>query len=312
MGSNTLISRNAGDTINETDVNQYRTAFDGDILPRSSGAPTNVGGSLGSSSNKFLNTYVSSLCTAGTVGIGTDSPSSLLHTNGTTGANIFHSGNTINDQIGVNFGTTPGDRTKAFIGMENTNTGNSAGDIVFKTNSGASLDERVRIDSLGNVSVGPVSGGSYLFNVQDSQNTNIGVLVKNETDSTSSRAAIDLFDDISGASIFMSGASNTEFSGLVAGSLTLLTQGAAGDINLAARGTSKNVNLYAGGEINSSNLKLSANSNGVSVFGELSIEDGISTPATELGKAKLYVDSADGDLKIKFSDGTIKTIVTDT
>ncbi len=41
------------------------------------------------------------------------------------------------------------------------------------------------------------------------------------------------------------------------------------------------------------------------------LTDGISEPATESGKAKLYVDSADGDLKVKFGDGTIKTIVTD-
>lgn len=42
------------------------------------------------------------------------------------------------------------------------------------------------------------------------------------------------------------------------------------------------------------------------------ITDGVSTPATETGFATLYVDTADGDLKIKFGDGTVKTIVTDT
>jgi len=30
------------------------------------------------------------------------------------------------------------------------------------------------------------------------------------------------------------------------------------------------------------------------------------------GFARLYVDSNDGDLKIKFGDGTVKTISTDT
>ena len=30
------------------------------------------------------------------------------------------------------------------------------------------------------------------------------------------------------------------------------------------------------------------------------------------GLAQLYVDTADGDLKVKFGDGTVKTIVTDT
>lgn len=43
----------------------------------------------------------------------------------------------------------------------------------------------------------------------------------------------------------------------------------------------------------------------------ISIPDGVSAPSTEVGKAKIYVDSVDGDLKVKFGDGTVKTIVTD-
>lgn len=40
--------------------------------------------------------------------------------------------------------------------------------------------------------------------------------------------------------------------------------------------------------------------------------DGVTEPATISGVASLYIDSADGDLKIKFEDGTVKTIITDT
>ena len=47
-------------------------------------------------------------------------------------------------------------------------------------------------------------------------------------------------------------------------------------------------------------------------FNQLSIIDGVSAPSTVAGSALIYVDSADGDLKIKFGDGTVKTIVTDT
>ena len=39
--------------------------------------------------------------------------------------------------------------------------------------------------------------------------------------------------------------------------------------------------------------------------------DGVTAPATTSGYAKIYVDSADGDLKVKFGDGTVKTIATD-
>lgn len=51
---------------------------------------------------------------------------------------------------------------------------------------------------------------------------------------------------------------------------------------------------------------------GAGYFQQMRISDGIPTPATLSGYAILFVDSADGDLKIKFGDGVVKTIVTDT
>lgn len=41
------------------------------------------------------------------------------------------------------------------------------------------------------------------------------------------------------------------------------------------------------------------------------LPDGVTAPTTVAGQAFLYVDIADGDLKIKFGDGVIKTIATD-
>lgn len=43
----------------------------------------------------------------------------------------------------------------------------------------------------------------------------------------------------------------------------------------------------------------------------LALTDGITAPSTLAGFGQLYIDSADGDLKIKFGDGTVKTIATD-
>lgn len=48
------------------------------------------------------------------------------------------------------------------------------------------------------------------------------------------------------------------------------------------------------------------------VNGDIALVDGMTAPTATSGFAKLYVDSADGDLKIRFGDGTTKTIVTDT
>lgn len=41
------------------------------------------------------------------------------------------------------------------------------------------------------------------------------------------------------------------------------------------------------------------------------LTDGVVEPVVPGGRVHLYVDQVDGDLKIKFSDGTIKTIITD-
>lgn len=44
----------------------------------------------------------------------------------------------------------------------------------------------------------------------------------------------------------------------------------------------------------------------------LEIKDGITAPSASSGLTRIYVDAADGDLKVVFGDGTVKTIVTDT
>jgi len=44
----------------------------------------------------------------------------------------------------------------------------------------------------------------------------------------------------------------------------------------------------------------------------IGLKDGVTAPETKAGVAQMYVDTADGDLKIKFGDGTVKTITVDT
>ena len=44
---------------------------------------------------------------------------------------------------------------------------------------------------------------------------------------------------------------------------------------------------------------------------QVALEDGITAPATLSGFAIIYVDTADGSLKVKFDSGNVKTIATD-
>ena len=48
------------------------------------------------------------------------------------------------------------------------------------------------------------------------------------------------------------------------------------------------------------------------INGGLAIKDGVTAPSTLSGFGQIFIDSADGDLKITFGDGTTKTIVVDT
>jgi hypothetical protein len=48
------------------------------------------------------------------------------------------------------------------------------------------------------------------------------------------------------------------------------------------------------------------------ISGYAAIKDGITAPGAGTGEARIYVDTADGDLKVVFADGVIKTIVVDT
>lgn len=44
----------------------------------------------------------------------------------------------------------------------------------------------------------------------------------------------------------------------------------------------------------------------------LVLTDGVAAPAAVSGQAQIYVDTADGDLKVRFGDNVTKTIVVDT
>lgn len=72
-----------------------------------------------------------------------------------------------------------------------------------------------------------------------------------------------------------------------------------------------NNNLVDGVD-NTNTLGSTTNRWAAAYMGSIKITDGVTAPGTIAGFASIYVDSVDGDLKIKFGDGTVKTIVVDT
>ncbi|WP_212700999.1 hypothetical protein [Thalassovita aquimarina] len=61
-------------------------------------------------------------------------------------------------------------------------------------------------------------------------------------------------------------------------------------------------------------VELEVNTDGDLILsGFLSIRDGVAAPAASANpaQAQIYVDSADGDLKVKFSDGTVRVLASD-
>ena len=66
MGTNTIDSSfGEGDVGRASQVNQYATALDGDIIPRRAGVPSDEGGSLGQPSLKWSNGFFSTLTVGG-------------------------------------------------------------------------------------------------------------------------------------------------------------------------------------------------------------------------------------------------------
>ena len=107
----------------------------------------------------------------------------------------------------------------------------------------------------------------------------------------------------SGTSIVIVGANSDEWKDIDLAFYTQKTTGGNG-YNEKMRITHKG-NVLIGTTTATDSGKLTVN-------GEIALVDGMTEPGTTSGWAKLYVDSADGDLKIKFGDGTVKTIVVDT
>lgn len=98
---------------------------------------------------------------------------------------------------------------------------------------------------------------------------------------------------------------DTASSAGIAGVILERSHTAAGDIKIEDKLGDLVISSATDGATWTEVIKLTA-------AGAVAIKDGITAPSTATGFAQLYVDTADGDLKVKFGDGTVKTIVVDT
>ncbi len=81
----------------------------------------------------------------------------------------------------------------------------------------------------------------------------------------------------------------------------------AGDVSIA--GTTASTSTTTGALVVSGGIGAAGAANVGTYYGMV---DGVTAPGATVGYAKIYVDTADGDLKVIFGDGTIKTLTTDT
>jgi hypothetical protein len=133
------------------------------------------------------------ITSAGRLGLGTDSPDHILCIEDSEPTlRIFDADNTLNQEQTIAFGTEPGDRTHAEIAGINLNTGNASGGLVFKTNSGSSLTEKMRLTSDGYLGINDTDPDTFLH-----VNAGTGQIAA-KFESTDAGVFINLVDNSSG------------------------------------------------------------------------------------------------------------------
>jgi hypothetical protein len=223
------------------------------------------------------------------------------------------------------------------LATDRTN-GAEEGALAFNTQTAGTRTEKMRITSSGNVLIGTttddgsnklqVNGSTYISgNVgigttnpqapmhtvvgtagvlfeQTNGNTYINVALYNSGVTGSDRSGALYFQAKNDAGnknsyALISGLATDRTNGAEEGAIVFYTQTAGTRTEKMRITSSGNIGIGTG----SPNEKLT-------VAGALSITDGMTAPSQTSGYAKIYVDT-DGDLKIKFGDGEVKTIVTD-
>lgn len=231
----------------------------------------------------------SSFFNGGNVGIGTSAPALNLHVHSSADTALLLTN------------TTSGSDADSGLEIKVLNSGAHAyinqqenAELRFRTND----TDRMAITSGGNLEMNNAAGPALMN--EASSNTNPTVIHNRGDLTTGWGGASGIMDAVVGGvrvGSFDGGGYVTRQQGSAAAPSIQLNEDSTGLFTLGA-GAGVGISL-AGTE------GVRAQAEGVSVI------DGVTAPSTVTGRAIIYVDSADGDLKVKFADGHVAVIATD-
>ena len=169
-----------------TDTAMLIESTDGDVQINLKDANSSNGVSIGARGDDFyvrtgLTTERFRVTSDGNVGIGDNDPSDKLNVKGnsTTSSGIFiHNANgATNSSADLWFGNWSGATSaapQARISALNKNVNTAATDLIFEVYTGSTTEERLRITSDGNISIGGVSPSASALTVKIDTNKHIG------------------------------------------------------------------------------------------------------------------------------------------
>lgn len=160
MGTNNLATKNDGDVASSSDINQYKTALSGDLVPRnSSGVPEDNGANFGLSAFRWLKGFFTSIrigSAAANNTIEEDSGSIVFKVNGNKTAEIGEFGLTSDSLQGVNFANSPDFDDETFL---------TDGTVVDVTAGNLNITP-TRSDGIIHISVSPRVSAPLLSRIQ--------------------------------------------------------------------------------------------------------------------------------------------------
>jgi hypothetical protein len=216
-------------------------------------------------------------------------------TSGRSGGTTIYGGTDANDDISIQ-GTSNATRTTSYVLLQQTAGNVGIGQTVptAKLHIGSGSPT---VPAYAGTVMCMVAGGSiYMLNNATGDDT--AFAVRGEA-TAGSKVHVVIAGDDSKRYAGFSGIVETQG---VSGHMTFSTAAAADTLV-------ERVRIDSGGDVGIGVTTVTAK---LQVNGGVALVDGMTAPSTIAGYAQIYVDTADGDLKVKFGDGTTKTIATDT